>query len=430
MASGSLLSMIANPAQADVPAALDANRQRQEVSRQNQARDMAGEILGNTALAGISDLANLDPDTAIQVSKVLGVPADSAGRQKNLIGTSIAVEKLLEDGLVNEAILLLDDEATKIEAVAGPDQAQRLRGIQQALINGDQEMIGNFRRFAQGIGPKVSAKDQAATGKLIAETGKIEAETAGITSGVKGSAPSAIIEKLSTPLKKRATEAFNLAGGGKDGVIAMNAQIALDKTTTQREDVPNLIRGSFPNANPAELEQLQAAVDGAKTVESGLKRADVVRADQRRLVKAKVFQDRVVTLLSNILAGGEGVLGGDLGDVLGSIEGRIDLRVFSDDEASLITDIEEAGNILTADNLDLMTGVLSETDIKIIANLAGGALSRTRTKPRFVKDVTELRDRLASVPVVTVGSPALPEGSTDNGDGTFTLPTGEIVEPE
>ena len=24
----------------------------------------------------------------------------------------------------------------------------------------------------------------------------------------------------------------------------------------------------------------------------------------------------------------------------------------------------------------------------------------------------------------------LPDGTTDNGDGTFTLPTGEIVEPE
>ena len=49
-----------------------------------------------------------------------------------------------------------------------------------------------------------------------------------------------------------------------------------------------------------------------------------------------------------------------------------------------------------------MTGVLSESDIKILKNLSGGALNRQRTEGRFRKDVKELRDKLSSVAVVTV----------------------------
>jgi hypothetical protein len=121
-------------------------------------------------------------------------------------------------------------------------------------------------------------------------------------------------------------------------------------------------------------------------------------------VKAKGFQNKVVTLLDSILDNPQ------LEDVVGGIEGRRGgsdqetfLPVFlSDDEANAIADIEEAGNILTADNLSLMTGVLSESDIKIIRSLAGGALSRSRGEARFIKDVTALRDSLASTEVLTV----------------------------
>ncbi len=236
-------------------------------------------------------------------------------------------------------------------------------------------------------------------GELIAEVApRAEAAAAAAEQAV---IPQVLLTGLDPDLAEQGAAAFTAAGGGKDGLTAF--QKIVDKGTEQQRRIasPQILQSSFPQASPAETVQLQAAMDAAKTTESGLKAAQTVRAEQRRTKKAKGFQSRAVDLLTGILASGEGLLGGDLGDVLGSIEGAIDIRFFSDDEAQVISDIEEAQNILTADNMDLMTGVLSESDIKLLKNLSSGALNRKRTKERFVKDVTTLRDKLASKLVVT-----------------------------
>ena len=208
--------------------------------------------------------------------------------------------------------------------------------------------------------------------------------------------PPVLLEGLSPNLGTQASAAYTAAGGGKDGMIAYQKQV--DKGTEQERRLvsPQILADSFPKASPAEMAQLQGAMDGAKTTESGLKAANKVREEQRRLVKAKGFQERAIDLLGGILDNPE------LDDVLGSVEGAIDFR-FQDSEAELIADIEEAGNILTADNLSLMSGVLSESDIKILKNLAGGGLIRTRSSDRFKKDVKKLLDKLSSQMVVTIG---------------------------
>ena len=208
--------------------------------------------------------------------------------------------------------------------------------------------------------------------------------------------PPVLLEDLSPDLGDKAGAAYTAAGGGKEGMIAYQKQV--DKGTEQerRLSSPKILAASFPKASPAEMAQLQGAMDGAKTTESGLKEATKVREEQRRLVKAKGFQERAIDLLNGILDNPE------LDDVLGSIEGAIDFRL-QDSEAELIADIEEAGNILTADNLSLMSGVLSESDIKILKNLAGGGLIRTRSSDRFKRDVEKLRDKLSSQMVVTIG---------------------------
>lgn len=148
----------------------------------------------------------------------------------------------------------------------------------------------------------------------------------------------------------------------------------------------------------------------AKTAESGLKAANKIRTEQRRLKKAKGFQERAVGLLDGILASDQ------LGDVVGSIEGSYDIRPFSDAEAELITDIEETQNILTADNMDLMTGVLSESDIKILKNLSSGALNRKRSEKRVRADITQLRDKLNSEIVRTVDDKAAEADSSNLND--------------
>ena len=208
--------------------------------------------------------------------------------------------------------------------------------------------------------------------------------------------PVELTRDLSPGIASKASAAFTAAGGGKDGLKAFTKIVDQGTEQERRASSPEIIRNNFPTATPAELNQLQATMDAAKTTESGLKATEKVRTEQRRTKKAKTFQTRTLDLINSILGNDQ------LGDVLGSIEGAIDIRLFSDAEAELIADIKEVQDLLTADNLDLMSGVLTDKDIEILKNLAGGALTRTRTEKRFVKDVTELRDRLSLVNVTTI----------------------------
>lgn len=252
-------------------------------------------------------------------------------------------------------------------------------------------------------------------GELIAEVAPRAAERA--AAAEQAVIPPVLLTGLDPEIAESGAAAFTAAGGGKDGLAAF--QKIVDKGTEQQRRIasPQILQSSFPQASPAETVQLQAAMDAAKTTESGLKAAGKVREEQRRNVKGKKFQVRAIELLEGILFAkddegnfitdelGQKIDNPELGDVLGSIEGVIDFRL-QDSEAQLIADIEESGNILTAGNLSLMSGVLSETDIKILANLAGGALIRTRSESRFRNDVTKLRDKLAAELILTVDDQA------------------------
>jgi len=253
-------------------------------------------------------------------------------------------------------------------------------------------------------------KDQQrfdASGKLIAKGVSTTTTAAEI--------PTILLEGLSPEVAPKAAAAFKAAGGGDVGLKAY--QVIVDKGTEQERRLasPAIISTSFPQASEAETVQLQSAMDAAKTTEAGLKAAGKVREEQRRTKKAQGFQTRAIELLDSILGSDE------LDDVLGSVEGAIDFRL-QDSEAELIADIEEAGNILTADNLSLMSGVLSETDIKILKNLAGGGLIRTRSEKRFRSDVGAIREKLASELVVTVDEEqALRDQNKEQPDGTFAV---------
>ncbi len=117
------------------------------------------------------------------------------------------------------------------------------------------------------------------------------------------------------------------------------------------------------------------------------------------------------------------VLGSDeLNDVLGSVEGAIDFRL-QDNEASLISDINEISNILTSDNLDLLTGVLTDKDMDVLRDLSAGALVRTRSSDLFKADATALLNSLQSKLVETVN-----DLETGSGVGLNLPPGQEILE--
>jgi hypothetical protein len=293
---------------------------------------------------------------------------------------------------------------------------------------GRQRFDAQGNVIATGIEPveAVSELDQARIEKLKAETAKIQ-EKEVTTKDLDTKGLKTITSTLSPEIAEQAEAAFNLAGGGKDGLKALNDVIKTGVEAERRAAAPEILKANFPSADESEMLELQAVVDAAKTTESGFKEAGKLRVKQRQVKKGKVFQRRAVELLDRILSADE------LNDVIGSIEGSDESlipfggqKIRGDAESEIIADIEEAGNILTADNLDIMSGVLSETDIKIIANLAGGALNRKRSEETFIRDVTKLKEKLQGA-LGVVGGDKLPKGTTDNNDGTFTLPDGRIV---
>ena len=75
-------------------------------------------------------------------------------------------------------------------------------------------------------------------------------------------------------------------------------------------------------------------------------------------------------------------------------------------ESDIIADITEVKNILTSENMDIMTGVLSQTDIEIIASMASGALDRTRSEGAFKKDIATMIKRMKSKMAMTTDDKA------------------------
>lgn len=109
-----------------------------------------------------------------------------------------------------------------------------------------------------------------------------------------------------------------------------------------------------------------------------------------QIKKREQFQKIAIKLIDGLLSNKE------LNDVIGPVEGRVDFRL-SDNEAGLVADIKELSSILTADNLDLMVGVLSESDIAMLKQISAGGLDKTRGETEFISRLKYIRDSLTKL---------------------------------
>ena len=67
-----------------------------------------------------------------------------------------------------------------------------------------------------------------------------------------------------------------------------------------------------------------------------------------------------------------------------------------DNTREALTDLNQLRSLLTVENLDLMSGVLSETDIKILQNVAGGGLAESNTEEGALRALREIKQSLQS----------------------------------
>ena len=138
---------------------------------------------------------------------------------------------------------------------------------------------------------------------------------------------------------------------------------------------------------------------------------------QTKKRKGEELGKKSMSLATELL--NHGSLNNSVGTLQGSWLGQ--KLTVDDDSQNFINKHNQLKSILTAENLDMMSGVLSETDIVILSDIAGGSLMLSGSEKAY-------RDELLSLGGVREG--ALPDGTKDNGDGTFTLPNGMIVEKE
>lgn len=227
-------------------------------------------------------------------------------------------------------------------------------------------------------------------------------------------APPELLAGFTPEESKIAKAAYRAGGGGTSGLEAMNSAVGSAREEAMFADIPSILDLRYPNASPAERQQLDSVVGTAKSTKMALESADTTREKQRTLKKGQSFQKRSVKLLKRILGAEK------LAEVLGSVEGAYDIRL-DDREATIIADIAELTSILTSDNLNLLKGTLSDTDIQLLKDMSAGALIRTREYDRFKEDGQELLDRLTSKMVTTVD---------DDDDSEDLLPGQQIMVDE
>lgn len=322
---------------------------------------------------------------------LLGIPegpqrnAAFASLQQPLTDEGIDISKFAGAPLTNQN---LQGVIAESQAFVGSGAVSALERAKTGLVQAQTKAVG--------VPKPVSALDVARTEKLRAETAQI---------GKPLVTPPALLADLPTSVASQADAAFVAAGGGDKGVKALGKVIDSAGEQQRRLSSPKILKQNFPKASEAELQQLQATMDAAKTTESGLTSAQKVRTEQIRLEKGKEFQARAIELLQGILENPElaDVIGGQEGTGEGFFFGK---QILSDLEADAVSDIEEATSILTSGNLDLLSGVLSDTDIALLKDLSSGALKRIRSEPRFRADVQKLIEKLSSKLVVTVNDTA------------------------
>jgi hypothetical protein len=368
---------------------------------------------------------NLVPDSAgavnrglemVDQAKMRGLAIQGQEQQQQMQGLAMQRQQAQNVSQQDvEAAKAMISGAYQLKGITDPAQklqflAERQRQFKEAGFNTagiddalNYARVGDWDTLSAKTDELISLGDQMKFGPQKTET---SSDTDSLV------LPSSVTDGLSDSEKLAAQGAFEAAGGGKDGLKAARIAASDVGERSQKANAPELVQSLFPKATGDQKEQLSKVIQSAKSLESGIKAAKEMRAGQRQESKALQFKDKAISLLKRIKSSDQ------IGDVVGSLEGAYDWRL-SDSESELIADITEASNILTAENLDLMSGVLSESDLALLKNISGGSLNRKRSEESFRRDLDSLINTLSKA-----SGADLPEEVQNIGAGQFTTKSG------
>jgi hypothetical protein len=171
-----------------------------------------------------------------------------------------------------------------------------------------------------------------------------------------------------------------------------------NKETNQLSSAPSSLNpGNQSSQLDSYIKELQAARlgqqikgDQVRTAATAAKTAADKEENDNRASQIQTEAQRAFDLTSKMLNNLSGLEGAS-----GPISSR--LPSFRQGTLDFESDMKELENLLTLGNLGRMTGVLSETDIRILANAASG-LDAGGSEERMLNKLMEIQGRLSQIP--------------------------------
>lgn len=368
-------------------------QQQLQQQRQMQAQQLAGEILAQRVGGKLADLSRLSPDQLLAVSEATGIPIDQQGRQKHFFGGAQVAKAVLDAAGPQAAIDFLNEEKGFLNEF----------GIASPRID---ELIGTFN-----ADPKAG-----------------EAE---LNSFVQSGINMGILQDPRNLKGGRQVQSSKILDDGTVVKVLRNGDVIVEDAEG------NIVTGEARRKAIKEAEEFGVEVTG--------KRAGArARATQSVKASGAAF-DQLRQIGQNISNIDEAIrLVRDEGAGTGFIESRF---------PSIRQSSIELQNLRGRLGLDIVGattfGALSASELEFALDVAlpqtldGPALvdwlerkkKAQRKLSRFLEGVAIFLGKGGTVAeFIEIQQQKilkkLPEGTVANDDGTFTLPNGDIVEPE
>jgi hypothetical protein len=272
-------------------------------------------------------------------------------RQKAMARDAMRVYSQLNDGKYDDALELIDDRVKSINELGG-DASDTLE-IRNLIVSGRldeaQQELGGFLELAMQNGlieapkaPEIVPASSIVNGQVV--TRDFDAEMARINQPTTQAQPAPV------------TDIGRINRAVQTGEITPEQGDAMLNAAIQKQEI--------------ELATGQAKVD------------ETANRDQMILGE----MTRLYDLSGSLLANKSG-----LARSTGPVSAR--MPTLRQDASDFKADLEEFRNLLTMSNLGRMTGVLSESDIRLIASASSG-ISETASEERMREKIIAIRERI------------------------------------
>lgn len=366
-----VLTGIANPTIANVPAALSRGRDRRTASNERdriaKTRELAGQILGATMGGKLGALAEVNPGVALTMAEKLGFTSDPLERAQHFAGTVQLAATIANSVGPKEALALLVETRGREQQLYGEGSTAILDGMIQMLDSDPQQGTEGLNLMLDSL---------IEQGLLVNPVQKTVLE---------------IRKEVRADLRKQVKDISKQAA-------------AVETNFNKIQGLTGEISKGNRNASAAAIIALVKLGEPDSTVREG------------EMIASLNNPNPLAAIMANLKGNGVD------NDVINSITATIDpLSPGIVNVKSLLA----TANALVGANVPVIQSIFAEAQQQGDENLTATGVQSIFTS-RLKKRVSGLSDLVKGEEVPE----GLPEGTIDNGDGTFTLPTGEKVRPK